>query len=214
MKKKVSLTNRIIGTITFNRDTLKDVAESDDATSQAWLILIVSILISAFLSALATYLNPSVAASTGLGSLLPQNASANDVNVLIVSFIGSFVVNLAMTLVFAVIAAFVGRGFGGKLSTTEVIRIMGFASVLTILSAIVTFIGSVAGIATLSTLSLIVSLWLIAVFVYGYSIGAEFSIVKAIIAIIIALIITVIVVFILLIILGIIFVAIFFSSAA
>ena len=49
----MSFVSRIIGTITFNRGTLKKLVQKDEATGEAWLIIFFGSALAAILGALA-----------------------------------------------------------------------------------------------------------------------------------------------------------------
>ncbi len=190
-----TLTERIMGAITFDKGILKEIAESDDATSQAWMLIFLSLIIGAVLTAISAYLEPK---AVPMFEMLVKSETTG-IAMLIAALIIYLVFYFIFIYIIAAVLAFVGRGFGGKLSTAECIRIIGFSSVLILIpGAILTFLGAVVLPDLASTFNLvgsIFSLWGFVVFLYGYSLGAEISIIMAFIAVIIAAVLAVILAF-------------------
>ena len=189
-----SFLGRLFGTILFNKRVLKEVAESDDATSQAWLLLVFSSLLSTILQSMAAYQNPS--ATEYFQALKGMIGSIESIPSIIVFFVGFLVFIFIFTYFWAAVLSFVGRGFGGNLSTAECIRIIGFTSVLYLVPpAILTLISASVYpnlTPTLNLMRTIFIIWALVLFIYGYSLGSDLSILKSIIAVIVAAIFAVI----------------------
>jgi hypothetical protein len=208
----MTLVNRIIGAVTLNKDALKDIAKSDDATGQAWLLIFASSIIYAIGGGLAYFLTGE-AAYLGNASLFVSGlGDAEGIAILIAGLLIGFLFQFLYVVLIGACLGFSGRGFGGDISTTGVIRIMGFAGVLSIIDAVVVLLAALLDMSVLTNITLITAIWTLVILVVGYSTGAEIGIVSAIIAIIIALILAVIILFILFLILGIILLAALFST--
>ena len=194
----MSFVSRIIGTVTFNRDALKDVHDSSDATNQAWLIIIVGTIITALLQALAFDATQDYSTLGSFGALLSGSFDSSSLVALLVI---SFLIQVLFILLLAGILAFVGRGLGGNLTTMGVVRLWGFITVLSVLSAVVSYIAAVGDLASLLVLTTVISLWELVLIIYGLAVAGDMGIVKALVAVIIGYILFVIVLFILIILL-------------
>jgi hypothetical protein len=184
--KILSFIGRIIGTITFNRKQLKGIAEKSDATGQAWFIIFLGTIIVAVLQALAyeaTGDSQYLGTSGAILSTLLSSGSPTLISILVVTFL----FQVLWILFIAFVLSIVGKAFGGKFSTMEVVRIMGFASVLSIFSSIASYIASTpSGVTGLLLLASVFSIWQFCVLIYGYSVGGDIGIIRSLIAVIVA----------------------------
>lgn len=183
----MSFVGRIIGTVTFNRKQVKNVAEKGDATAQAVLILLIGTIISAGIAYL-TFQQTHNFNDLGSYAFIYDLVFANQTPTAISVFIVAFLISLLPVLFIAFCLAFIGRVFGGKFSTMECFRILAFASVLTILSAIVVYFATTSNQPSLLYVDSIIAIWQFCVVIYAYSVGGDIGIIRSLIAYIVAFI--------------------------
>lgn len=164
--------DRIIGVVTLKPSTYREIADDQNATGQAAIIVVVMALFSGIVGAIvlgaaSSFLPPEAAGQAGspIGT-----AIRTIINQIISWFIGGWVI------------AFVSKTFfGGKTNTGEMLRVFGFTQVFGVLG-IIPCLGTIAAL----VLSLVAA-------VIGIREASEFDNTKAILTGVVAFVILLIV---------------------
>ena len=187
----MSFIGRIIGIMFFNRKQTKNIAEKDDATGQAWFIIFVGSIIGGILSALAYQATNDPQYLGFMGSVIIDSLNTGSSTSLIALTVINFLYQALFILFLAFVLSFVGKIFGGKYSTMEVVRIIGFASIIGVLSTVVSYAAAINNTSTLLIIGTVLTIWQFCVFIYAYSVGGDIGIIRSLIAFIVALIVAV-----------------------
>ena len=175
---------RIKGVVMLKRDVYRTIAEDPAATMEAWIVFVVATVISS-LPSFFTYSNPS----------LPSSGSINTAaRFTFLGGIGSIVVNVIIGAIAMYVAAWVlawvAVRMGGKTNTTEMLRIVGYTRVFSVIGilGLLTFVSMALACLT-GIISLVAAVLGLIGFVIGVREAAEFSTSNAVIASIIAAVI-------------------------
>ncbi len=127
--------DRIMGVITLKPATYREIADDQNATGQAAIIVVVMALISGIVGA---------AVLAAVGSSLPAGTASagSPVGFAIRGIINTIIYWLVGSWVFAFVST---TFFGGKTNTSEMLRVFGFTQVFQILG-IVPCLGAIVGL--------------------------------------------------------------------
>lgn len=181
--------DRIMGVITLNAATYRQIAEDKTATGQAAIIVIVANLIAAFFRGLVQ-VTPR-AATQGTPEFI---TTVSPIGAIIGAIVG-VIIALIGWVIAAWVLAFVARGFGGKTDTGEMLRVTGYVEVFALIGviAVLMLISPVLG-CLVGLIGLIVGILRLIGYIIGVREAAEFSTSNAIITAIIAAIVNFVIV--------------------
>lgn len=124
---------RILGVITFKAPVYKEIAEDQNATTTAAIIVVVMAIFGGVLAAIAVGL---------AGAGLPAGASAGSpIRVAISTVINAIIGWLIGSAVFA----FVANALGGRTNTGEMLRVFGYTQIFQVLN-IIPCLGAIAAL--------------------------------------------------------------------
>ena len=173
--------DRIMGVITLKAPVYRQIADDQNVTSEAAIIVVITTLISGFF--------------TGLVSTNAQGEASVSIVGAILGAILGVIFGLIAWVVAAWILQFVAKMLGGKTDTGEMLRVTGFVqvfglvSILNILALAGTVLSCVTGL-----IGFVVAILRLIGYVIGVREAAEFSTGNAIITAIIAAIVQFIIV--------------------
>ncbi len=173
--------DRIMGVITLKAPIYRQIADDQNATSQAAIIVVIAMLVRGFFS--------------GLFKVSPDGAFAVSVVGAIVGAIIILILGLVGWLVAAWVLSFVAGMFGGKTNTGEMMRVTGYVQVFSLVAVLnILALISPALLCVVGLIGLIVLVLSIIGYVIGVREAAEFSTGNAVITAIIAAVVNFIIV--------------------
>lgn len=113
--------------LTFNKEELVNVANNEDDTMPAMVMILLSAILAGVIAMIT-------GVGSGLGSL--GGESFEGIGILVIEM----VVSLFTNLVFGVILSFVLKGFGGQSGTMQVVRMVGATAIWGILGTLLSFV--------------------------------------------------------------------------
>lgn len=125
--------NRLLGVITLKAPVYKEIAEDQNATTTAAIIVVVMAIFGGILAALAMSL---------VGAGLPADAPAGSPTGMAISTIINTIISW---LIGSTVFAFVANALGGRTNIGEMLRVFGYTQIFQVLN-IIPCLGTIAAL--------------------------------------------------------------------